>query len=42
MLVFSLDQRFERASHWLIDVDVNHNSGMTLYAPSQNEERKVH
>ncbi len=28
--------------HQLINVEVNHDSGMTLYAPSQDEEARVH
>jgi len=30
------------ALHWLVNVEVNHNCGMTLYAPSWDEETKVH
>ncbi len=42
MLVLFLDQRIERALHQLVSVEVNHNYGMTLYAPRRDEEAKVH
>jgi hypothetical protein len=42
MLVFFQDQRFEGALHRLISVEAKHNNGMTLYAPSQDEEARIH
>jgi len=33
---------FEGVPHQLVNVEANHNSGMTLYAPSQYEEARVH
>jgi hypothetical protein len=42
MLVLSWDQGFDGVLHQLINVEVNHDSGMTLYAPSQDEEARVH
>jgi hypothetical protein len=42
MLVLSWDQGFEGALHRLVNVEANHNYGMTLYALSRNEEVKVH
>jgi len=29
-------------SHELVGVEVNHDNSMTLYAPSQDEESRVH
>jgi hypothetical protein len=42
MLVFFLGQGFEGVPHRLVNVEINHNYGTTLYAPSQDEEAKVH
>ncbi len=37
-----IDKRSQGSLYLLVDVEVNYNCGMALYAPNKNEETMVH
>jgi hypothetical protein len=41
-LNYIIDWKYVVHSHQLVSVEVNHNYGMTLYAPSRDEKARVH